>query len=142
MENTMTFYLIANVQDLENYGAHDWDGEGECPQYWKFKGGTSLGVEIAVDDLTARPANYAARALALLAEHDMLDDNEYFKSYFLNAEVVDARDLFIETFEADDEEPGHGYEYYGLVRFPHLPEGQQSRFCWKKVFTPPRGFRV
>jgi hypothetical protein len=24
---------------MENYGAHDWDGEGECPQYWKFKGG-------------------------------------------------------------------------------------------------------
>jgi hypothetical protein len=24
---------------MENYGAHDWDGEGECPQYWKMKGG-------------------------------------------------------------------------------------------------------
>jgi hypothetical protein len=24
---------------MENYGAHDWDGKGECPQYWKMKGG-------------------------------------------------------------------------------------------------------
>ena len=23
---------------MENYGAHDWDGQGECPQHWKCKG--------------------------------------------------------------------------------------------------------
>lgn len=27
------------TQYMENYGAHDWDGTGECPQYWKMKGG-------------------------------------------------------------------------------------------------------
>jgi len=26
-------------QYMENYGAHDWDGEGSCPQHWKMKGG-------------------------------------------------------------------------------------------------------
>jgi len=31
--------LLITTQYMENYGAHDWDGEGECPQYWKFKGG-------------------------------------------------------------------------------------------------------
>ncbi len=25
-------------QYMENYGAHDWDGKGTCPQYWKCKG--------------------------------------------------------------------------------------------------------
>jgi len=30
---------------MENYGAHDWDGEGECPQYWKAKGGYVYVVE-------------------------------------------------------------------------------------------------
>jgi len=29
----------------ENYGAHDWDGRGECPQYWKAKGGDVYVVE-------------------------------------------------------------------------------------------------
>ena len=33
--------LVINTQHKENYGAHDWDGKGECPQYWKFKGGTT-----------------------------------------------------------------------------------------------------
>ena len=27
------------AQMHENYGAHDWSGEGDCPQAWKPKGG-------------------------------------------------------------------------------------------------------
>ena len=23
--------LVIDTQYMENYGAHDWDGEGECP---------------------------------------------------------------------------------------------------------------
>ena len=31
--------VVVSTQCRENYGAHDWDGNGECPQYWKNKGG-------------------------------------------------------------------------------------------------------
>jgi hypothetical protein len=34
--------LVIQTQFKENYGAHDWDGTGECPQYWKFKGGSTF----------------------------------------------------------------------------------------------------
>ena len=34
--------LVIQTQFKENYGAHDWDGTGECPQYWKFKGGDTF----------------------------------------------------------------------------------------------------
>ena len=37
--------LVIQTQIQENYGAHDWNGEGECPQYWKFKGGDTYLVE-------------------------------------------------------------------------------------------------
>jgi hypothetical protein len=37
--------LAIYTQYAENYGAHDWDGEGECPQYWKMKGGSTFVVE-------------------------------------------------------------------------------------------------
>jgi hypothetical protein len=37
--------LVIATQDRENYGAHDWDGKGVCPQYWKFKGGREYMVE-------------------------------------------------------------------------------------------------
>jgi hypothetical protein len=30
--------VVLCYQYYENYGAHDWDGEGECPQHWKAKG--------------------------------------------------------------------------------------------------------
>ena len=36
--------IVIDTQYCENYGAHDWDGTGECPQYWKFKGGSSIKV--------------------------------------------------------------------------------------------------
>ena len=38
--------LVIHTQFKENYGAHDWDGKGECPQYWKFKGGSTYVVEV------------------------------------------------------------------------------------------------
>jgi hypothetical protein len=36
--------LVIDTQYMENYGAHDWDGKGECPQYWKAKGGSEFKV--------------------------------------------------------------------------------------------------
>jgi len=42
--------LIASLittQFRENYGAHDWDGTGECPQYWKNKFGTEYMIKDA-----------------------------------------------------------------------------------------------
>jgi hypothetical protein len=47
--------LVITTQVRENYGAHDWDGTGSCPQYWKFKGGSEYIVDdiehfVAIDD--------------------------------------------------------------------------------------------
>jgi hypothetical protein len=36
--------LVITTQVRENYGAHEWDGQGECPQRWKFKGGNTYVV--------------------------------------------------------------------------------------------------
>jgi hypothetical protein len=46
----LLYRLVANFQYRENYGAHDWDGQGECPQYWKFKGGESVTVLVGVKE--------------------------------------------------------------------------------------------
>jgi hypothetical protein len=37
--------LIIDTQYRENYGAHDWDGQGKCPQYWKNKFGDIYVIE-------------------------------------------------------------------------------------------------
>jgi hypothetical protein len=45
----MKFNIIISTQVHENYGAHDWDGKGRCPQYWKAKGGHEYRHPIALD---------------------------------------------------------------------------------------------
>lgn len=32
--------VLVSTQYRENYGAHQWNGEGVCPQQWKNKGGS------------------------------------------------------------------------------------------------------
>ena len=61
--------LVIDTQYQENYGAHDWDGVGECPQYWKFKGGSEFKV-------TGIPRNVDVdRVLFMLGQEVQWSDN-------------------------------------------------------------------
>lgn len=40
---------VVTTHYRENYGAHDWDGKGECPQYWKNKGSYEYAIELPDD---------------------------------------------------------------------------------------------
>ncbi len=48
---------IVQTQYRENYGSHDWDGTGECPQYWKNKGGETYVVYGSVDSTSSGVIN-------------------------------------------------------------------------------------
>lgn len=39
---------VIQTQFYENYGAHDWDGEGICPQRWKPKGGDTYVIDLSI----------------------------------------------------------------------------------------------
>ena len=80
--------LVIHTQFKENYGAHTWDGEGECPQYWKFKGGETF-VLPGVDTEQLVPA------LRDLIEYK--DDGS--EEYILNAEVVEDDAVICEEWE-------------------------------------------
>ena len=43
-------WFIVETQYMENYGACDWDGTGDCPSYWKFKGGSTYHVYAETED--------------------------------------------------------------------------------------------
>ena len=77
--------LVIQTQHRENYGAHNWDGEGECPQHWKFKGGSTYFVT----DLTTAQINKIAQkgipTLSVLIE----SRNEMFEEYILDWEIRD-----------------------------------------------------
>ncbi len=105
------FHLVVWYQHEENYGAHDWDGEGECPQYWKMKGGHD---EIVATLTTAEVVEAGASGLeALVNDLSTVVDTESFRQYPRGYELVtidtdllvrvrDALAEAIEDFGRDD----------------------------------------
>ena len=95
--------LLITTQVYENYGAHDWDGEGECPQRWKAKGGSDYVVKKFKDINKVTETVMALRG-------QIEQDNEHFRETIINFEVV-ANDYLTE-FEKDQ------LEYEGKIRYP------------------------
>ena len=67
--------LVIRTQYMENYGAHDWNGQGECPQYWKMKGGSEYKI-------TDVPLNIDYQEVVSMANVET--DNEYCREYILD----------------------------------------------------------
>ena len=73
--------LVIRTQFMENYGAHDWDGIGECPQYWKMKGGSEYKV-------TNVPLNIDYQEVVSMAnvETDNIGCREYILDWSIEAD--------------------------------------------------------
>ena len=80
--------LLITTQVYENYGAHDWDGVGECPQYWKAKGGNDYVVKKFKGDATT-----AVMALRSQIE----EDNEGYRETVIDFRLV--KDDYLTEFE-------------------------------------------
>jgi hypothetical protein len=96
--------LLITTQYLENYGAHDWDGEGECPQYWKAKGGEDYFI-LGVDPLREAPGLIVE---AVRGEIEYRSD--YSEQYILDWQLV--ADDYQTEFERSQ------LEYDGAVTYP------------------------
>lgn len=95
--------LLIVTQVQENYGAHDWDGKGECPQYWKFKGGNEYVVKNFKD--------FGRMTEVVMALRGQVEsDNEYFKEHIIDFEVV--ADDYLTEFERNQ------LEFDGSISFP------------------------
>jgi len=71
--------LLISTQIHENYGAHDWDGVGECPQYWKAKGGSDYVVKKFKGDAT----------MAIMGLRSQIEcDDNYFRESIINWKIV------------------------------------------------------
>jgi hypothetical protein len=98
--------LLITTQTQENYGAHDWDGEGACPQYWKFKGGQdykySLGSTLRNADTIQEIVEYFRPRIE--------EDNQYYRNHIIGYEVV--ADDYLTEFEQSQ------LEYEGRIAYP------------------------
>ena len=77
--------LVIQTQHKENYGAHNWDGKGECPQYWKFKGGNTYVVRDLSSAHINKIADQGIPTLTKLIE----SKSEAWEEYILGWEIVD-----------------------------------------------------
>ena len=93
--------LLIQTQVYENYGAHDWDGTGACPQYWKAKGGNDYVVKKFKGDATT-----AVMALRTQVE----GDTEGYRENIVNWEIVS--DSYLTEFEQSQ------LEYEGQITYP------------------------
>jgi hypothetical protein len=94
--------LLITTQNYENYGAHDWDGVGECPSYWKAKGGSDYVVKNFTNFNNTTEAVMALRG-------QIEEDSEYFRSSIIDWEVV--ADDHLTEFEQMQ------LDYEGKIRF-------------------------
>ena len=78
--------LVIYTQFRENYGAHDWDGKGLCPQYWKNKGGDTYVVECTLEQ--AQDAGFYAAVGRCIAHR-----SDYSEEFILGESLVDDIDF-------------------------------------------------
>jgi len=90
--------LLITTQIYENYGAHDWDGEGECPQYWKAKGGNDYVVKKFKSNRRSSIADSATDAVMGLRSQ-IECDNDHFRESIIDWKIVS--DDYLTEFERD-----------------------------------------
>lgn len=110
----MSMTLVATFDIRENYGAHDWDGKGECPSYWKCKGRTEEVLTILdftqVTELGYDGIRKLARELAV--KHEQND--EYYEITFCDYTLVHVDSDLIEKVR--EVAPDHSWdEHYGYI---------------------------
>lgn len=90
--------LVISTQFRENYGAHDWDGKGACPQYWKNKGGDTYVIDVSIEQ-AQDPAFY--NAVCACIEHS----SDYIDEHLVSSELVDDIDFDVTEFVEQWEVP-------------------------------------
>jgi hypothetical protein len=96
--------LLITTQVYENYGAHDWDGTGQCPSYWKAKGGSDYVIK-------KFKGGSADATLAVMAVRSQIEeDNDHFRESIIDFRLV--ADDYLTEFEQSQ------LDYEGTVRFP------------------------
>ena len=102
--------LHITCQYAENYGAHDWDGTGECPQCWKMKGGEDYFVPL---DGFNPDHEFAEKKLAMIVDsvRSKIEWNDIgSRQYVVGYGVV--ADDFLTEFEQSQ------LEYEGRIDHP------------------------
>ena len=91
--------LVIDTQFCENYGAHEWDGQGECPQHWKFKGGETYVVLNITPAQQARIERDGIPTLSGLIEYSNGGSKEHVINYRIVEDAAQAGEEWETPYE-------------------------------------------
>ena len=100
--------LIIDTQHRENYAAHDWDGTGECLEYWKNKGGSIYVVENLSSAQVSKIRKGGIPTLSKLIERS----DEFSQEFILDFTFVD-----------DGATPWDDYEQPWILKYENYENG-------------------
>ena len=107
-ETTRPFVLTVQTQYRENYGAHAWDGEGECPQYWKNKGGDEVIVAHLTEEQAKEMGSIIDGKLLAEAKEVLSNKDDYSETFIIGSQIEPQ-----EEFDARHWEEGSTWREYG-----------------------------
>jgi hypothetical protein len=110
--------IVIHTQQYENYGAHTWEGKGECPQRWKAKGGSCYKITNEPKGLEDQET-----AIYLLAQLVIGGRNDYYEETVLG--VSFESDEWLSPFEQSQ------LEYEGSIVYKE-PTMTYDDFLGKK----------
>ena len=117
---------IIQTQHMENYGAHDWDGEGECPQYWKPKGGNTYIFNCTIEE-NMDPKWWARVEAACTSK------SEYFEEYSVGETVVDDVDFQVSDHCAEWDAPYYGTVLEDRIQFKRVTNNTEFGYLRKEI---------
>ncbi len=122
----MTFTICALFQYKENYGAHDWDGLGLCPQYWKNKGGRSVLIADGVTQEMMDDKSFMKMIIDAAMLHESF--NEWDQYVFIGIDqTLTSKFTAEEQRDVEMEEWECGYEEHAISeskRVEHIENGR------------------
>ena len=80
----MKTLVIITAQTYENYGAHNWNGQGDCPQAWKPKGSQTFTLRVNSDAFLYMADECVKAIHSLLAEQS----NNFERFTYIEHELV------------------------------------------------------
>jgi len=115
-----TFRIVLHTQIYENYGAHDWDGQGECPQQWKAKGGSEYHQPIGdANAVLALGEKGIARLVKEMAKK-VAQYDDYIDEWFIAYSVVPSTERTEEEQDIHECREWLSNDAYGTLRLEQL----------------------
>lgn len=90
--------LLITTQVYENYGAHDWDGTGECPVHWQAQGSMAYVLKNFKSNRRRGIADSATEAVMCLRSQ-IESTTDYWQEKIKDWQLV--KDSYLTEWEQD-----------------------------------------